>query len=351
MFKLDKILFIVLVLVFIPITVSAAVLYMDPSEATLGPGDTFTVALKLDTGANCINTVEANISFPQDKLKLVDFITGDSIINIWIDKPNEQNMEETNKKGMIYLAGGIPGGFCGRIPGDPGFSNIIGEAVFQIPSLTVGGDEPGEPVAKIDYLENTKAFINDGFGTLDKVVLKGAVLNISGTPSGTQKNWQQELKNDKIPPEQFVVELHRNEKMYDNKYYLIFYTTDKQTGVDHYEVIEEKPAVEKNIWQKIADKLSGYGEIKPEWKIAKIPYILEDQTLQSIIKVKAIDQAGNEQITEFIPPEAERQNTQNVSQKNLSLVLLIVVIVFGVITLCLIAYKLFKRKENKNEEE
>lgn len=321
---------------------------MDPADASFGPGDAYEVLIKLDTGANCINTVEANITFPQDKIKLVDFITGDSIINIWIDKPNSENMEAANQKGLIYLAGGIPGGFCGRIPGDPGYSNIIGKAVFQIPGLAVGD---GEPVAKLEFLDNSRVFINDGFGTQDKVVLKGAVLNISTAPAGTEKKWQSEINDDKTPPEQFIVELHRNEQMYDNKYYLIFYTTDKQTGVDRYEVIEEKPMLEKNIWQKIADKINNIKQATSEWKVAQIPYVLEDQTLRSVIKVRAIDRAGNEQLVEFIPPETEIKNVSNDSQKRLNLILLIVTIIVALIIAILVSYKIFRNKENKNAEE
>ena len=57
-------------------------------------------------------------------------------------------------------------------------------------------------------------------------------------------------------------------------HFLIFSTTDKQTGIDCYEIKE--------------------GE--KDWKKEKSPYLLEDQTLRSIIKVRAVDKAGNERI-------------------------------------------------------
>ena len=37
------------------------------------------------------------------------------------------------------------------------------------------------------------------------------------------------------------------------------------------------------------------------WKVGDSPYLLEDQSLKSIIKVRAIDKAGNERIVEIIP--------------------------------------------------
>ena len=35
------------------------------------------------------------------------------------------------------------------------------------------------------------------------------------------------------------------------------------------------------------------------WKEAATPYVLEDQSLKGIIKVRAVDKAGNERIAEY----------------------------------------------------
>ena len=38
-----------------------------------------------------------------------------------------------------------------------------------------------------------------------------------------------------------------------------------------------------------------------DWRIAEGPYLLEDQSLESIIKVKAVDKAGNERMAQYLP--------------------------------------------------
>ena len=38
-----------------------------------------------------------------------------------------------------------------------------------------------------------------------------------------------------------------------------------------------------------------------EWERAESPYLLKDQSLKSIIKVKAVDKAGNEKIVKVAP--------------------------------------------------
>ena len=51
--------------------------------------------------------------------------------------------------------------------------------------------------------------------------------------------------------------------------------------MDHYEVLKTQ--------------IRGAGV----WRIAKSPYLIGDGELRGIIKVKAVDKAGNEQIVEF----------------------------------------------------
>ena len=90
---------------------------------------------------------------------------------------------------------------------------------------------------------------------------------------------EKKLTEDKIPPEPFGILVLKDPQVFEGKYFITFNTQDKQTGIDHYEVKEGNK----------------------DWKIAESPYLLEDQKLQSIIKVKAIDKAGNERVVEFSP--------------------------------------------------
>ena len=84
--------------------------------------------------------------------------------------------------------------------------------------------------------------------------------------------WLRQLEKDTIPPEAFDIEIPQDPSIFEGKYFIIFSTIDKQTGLDYYEIKE--------------------GE--KDWQRGQSPYLLEDQRLESIIRVKAVDKAGNE---------------------------------------------------------
>ena len=247
----------------------AAVLYFDPAEGNYYQGDTFIVDLRIDAEEECVNTVEANLGFSQDILEAIDFSTGNSILSIWMASPF---IEQSS--GTISFIGGIPGGYCGVLPGDPGKSNLLGKIIFQVKKDPIQ-QEP--KITKVQFLDSSKVLLNDGSGTQAQVTLKDAVFTIlSGIPKVPLNQWQEELEKDTIPPESFEIEINKDPSIFDGKYFIAFQTQDKQSGIDYYEIQEGKR----------------------DWKRGDSPYLLEDQGRTSIIKVKAVDKAGNERIIE-----------------------------------------------------
>lgn len=252
-----------------------AVLYLEPSSGEYQPGDTFMVAVKIDTEGDCINAVEVNLAYDKDILQAVDFGRGESILNIWVKSP-----EISQEQGLVSFSGGIPGGYCGRLPGDPGQSNLLGKLIFQIKKLVEDGP------LQVKFLDTCQVLLNDGLGTPAKLTIRGATIKITGVrPLEVPKDeWQKELAEDTIPPEPFEIEIHRDSLIFDGKYFIVFSTTDKQTGIDFFEIKEGKR----------------------DWKKAESPYLLADQELKSIIKVKAVDKARNERIAEYLPEIAKK---------------------------------------------
>ena len=86
---------------------------------------------------------------------------------------------------------------------------------------------------------------------------------------------------DKESPESFVPEIAIDTFLFDKKWFLVFTTQDKGSGIDYYEVKETR-------WSII--------NIISKWNYAESPYILKDQQLKSCIFVKAFDKAGNEKV-------------------------------------------------------
>ncbi len=290
--------------VLFPTITSGAVLYLEPAEGEYQPADTFIVEIKIDTENQCINAVGVDLSFSQNIFKAIDFSQGESIINLWTETP-----QINQEAGNLSFSGGIPGGYCGRIPGDPGASNLLGKIIFRVPGMMVS--QLGIPLAQISFLENSQVLLNDGLGTKAELTLQGASFTIIDKSEAVKDEWREELKKDNIAPELFEIEVHQYPAIFEGKYFITFFTSDKQTGIDYYEVKEGSQ----------------------DWKKAESPYLLENQNLQSIIKVKAVDKAGNEGVAEYIP---------EFPKKLFPYWIIIVILIIGVV----IWYFITKQKRN-----
>jgi hypothetical protein len=328
-FKLKVLVFGLVFLIF-PVFVFGATLYLEPKEGEYKLGDHFGVKIRIDPEGECINTISVDLSFPNDILVLEGIDLGESIITIWVDKPSSFDIKKINETGKIHFSGGIPGGYCGRIPGDPGLTNMVAELRFYIPSMMVG--EVKEETEEIKILENSQVFLNDGKGTLAKLNFQNSKIKILPTAGGGLNEWREKLLNDTSPPEPFEIQIQKNPAIFDGKYFIVFYTTDKETGVDYYMVKE--------------------GE--REWKVAKSPYLLENQNLDEEIKVKAVDRAGNETIATLYPEKIKEKPKEIVPPKkevNLKKIIQISIISILVLVLIFVAALFIKRKLMSKKEK
>lgn len=287
---------VLLCMLFMADSVSAATLYIDPPRPTLNRGDAVTLSVRLDTNEaedECVNAVDGVITY-NEAINPVDISIGQSIFPIWIEQPVIDKENRT-----ITFAGGIPNGYCGRVEGDPRLTNTLLQIIFRAPGLTVGGGDVSA-VGTVSFKPETKAFLNDGFGTEAALQTLGAELTLNQVVGGTiVDEWRDVVAADEIPPEEFSITLEKDEYAFEKKYYIVFNTTDKQSGLSHYEVIEEP----------IEDtRLFTFGAATTVWTEARSPYVLNDQSLQSTIRVRAVDKAGNEYIATLAP-----QNAQSIS--------------------------------------
>lgn len=271
---------------------AAATLYIDPPRPTLNRGDAVTLSVRLDTdeaAGECINAIDGVITY-NEAINPVDLAIGQSILPVWVEQPRIDK-----EKRQITFAGGIPNGYCGRVEGDPKLTNTILQLVFRAPGLTVGGGESSS-LGTVTFLPETKAYLNDGFGTEANLQTIGAELTLNQVV-GTEivDEWRDAVAADEIPPEEFSITLERDEFAFEQQYYIVFNTTDKQSGLSHYEVIEELP-------EEV--RLFSFGAATAPWLETRSPYILKDQTLRSTIRVRALDKAGNEYVATLAPQNA-----------------------------------------------
>jgi len=261
---------------------SAATLYLDPESNTYHPGDTFVVAVRLDANGECVNVVSADIAYPKELLRASAFSQGESILTLWTETPKIDAA-----LGRVTFTGGVPGGYCGRIAGDPGYANIIGKIIFSVPGTTPSGVLP-----PIEILPSSQVLLADGHGTPASLALRKAVFTIASSTGPIVNEWLDELRSDTTPPESFSIDLHRSDGTAQGKYFVVFQTTDKQSGVAKYELIERDKDRPEYI----------HGErTRAVWRPVESPYVLTDQTLNSTIVVRAIDNAGQIREESFLP--------------------------------------------------
>jgi hypothetical protein len=316
--------FLILFLITIPSAASAASLYIDPAVSELLRGESITMAVRLDTdeaAGECINAVDAVISYP-DNIEPVDVSIGSSIFSMWVERPTINKADRT-----ITFAGGIPNGYCGRVAGDPRLTNVLTEVIFRSPGFVVGKSQTDSNVAEITFSSESTAYLNDGRGTKADLNTYGARITLnSAGGSGVNNQWRDKVNNDNIPPEEFSIFLEQRD--ISNDYYVVFNTTDKQTGIASYQIMEE-PLTQFGSFQ--------WGRADAPWEDVQSPYTLQDQSLNSIIRVRAIDKAGNEYIANLIPDESlrtfsgERLLTYVLVAFGAVLVIIVTVVVFSIV--------------------
>ena len=334
----------------IPTAIWAATLYLIPQSQTIYQGDTFLVEVRLDSEEERVNATQVNLNLPMDLLEIVDFSKGGSIFTFWIEEPNL-------KGNIISFVGGVPGGFEGdgligkisflakeigkaKVDFREDSKVLYGEGLLAELSFLEGNYEiikkPKElplissnthpdqdkwytgttlhlhwdliegaeysfllskdPLAEPDEIPDRPEGELIWIGDMEYPNLEDGIYYFSLKQKLPGENWSQKITFramiDSTRPEEFRPEIGEDPSIFEGKYFLSFATTDKTSGIDYYEILE----IDERGFKRGTKK-------EAEWKMGESPYLLEDQSLQSIIKVKAVDKAGNEKIAEIIPPE------------------------------------------------
>ena len=265
-------------MVLIPAGVFAVSVSLEPAQTSVSPGQSFEVDINIDTGSDCINAAEIAVGFDTAVLQISDFSRGGSILTLWTEFPNDNAIDEANRTGVLRFSGGIPGGFCSHLMRGNGNPRTLAKMEFAAPGIAVSNDAPN--VSAIKILDKSRVYLNDGLGTDKTLTASEAQVLFDNASPKNQSAWNLTLRGDKIPPENFSVDIQRDENLFDGKYFVVFFTADKQSGLDYYEV-KETP-----LSNTRPDNNS-------KWEKTESPYILKDQTLQSVVSIRAIDKAGN----------------------------------------------------------
>lgn len=228
-------------------------------------GDEFLVDVSLDTDES-INVVAGTIVLPTQMLELEDIRDGNSVVSFWIERPDGSITESSGVK-KIRFAGLIPGGFVGH-----------GGLLFSIRLLA---KYQGSGTITVDGATTLRS---DGEGSpASLTVIPFPFFIAEGTPGSARKIAHPQ---DVDPPESFEPFVTRDPALFEGKYFLVFTTQDKTSGIAYYAVAESP-----------SKKLPS----ADDWKRAQSPYVLTDQELKSYLYVKAVDRAGHERIATLRP--------------------------------------------------
>lgn len=232
----------------------AAEIGLDASQPIFHVSETFSVNLWLDTQGESVNAVEGAITFDPAKLEFKEASDGNSLINFWIEKSDTR------------FSGIIPGGYTGK--------GMLLKFFFQ----------PLQEGNATLTAESIRVLRNDGQGT--EVETKMLPLEMNIVPAGSGADSGIVLPQDQDLPEPFDPEISKNPKAFDGNYFLVFGTQDKGSGINHYEVQEGN---------------------RP-YETAKSPYLLKNQGMSEPIRVKAVDQAGNERVESLKSDSSKSKN-------------------------------------------
>lgn len=250
---------ILLILLFISPGVSlAAQISFHTDKNSFSQKESFLVDVWLDPQKDSVNAVEGSITYPSQIFELKEIRDGNSVINFWVERPHQDGT------GKISFSGITTGGFTGE-------KKFLFSFILEAKAQGVG---------KLDW-SNLQILKNDGLGT--KISTTGVPLTLTVTSAVTNAPTDLNVA-DTNPPEDFNAYVANDASIYDGQHFLVFSTTDKGSGIDHF-LVRESPWYTWGLGGK--------------YQVAVSPYLLHDQTLKSKITIKAIDKSQNERIVKL----------------------------------------------------
>ena len=286
-------------MIFLPSSVLASSVYIQTNHSEFFEGDTIMFSVQIDSEGKNINAVEGEVllDYAADEASLIDINTAGSKFSLW---PNKPFPSESNTS--ISFVGGSPGNLMSK-------DAIVFNLVLKLQKT---GQITLSP-------NNIGVYLNDGKGSKDEVSAKDLIINVLPKKSDAQPadDWSTIILNDKTAPESFEIALGKDPSIFDNQYFISFFTADAESGsgVAYYEVREgEKDFVR-----------------------AESPYLLQDQSLKNLIKVKAIDKAGNERVVKM----------SATLYKTLSFWIMVGIVLVVII---IIVWMIINKIKNKNEK-
>lgn len=237
------------------------------SKNSIGIMEEFYVDVMLDTEGQTINGIEGTVNVIGDNLRFVRAENGKSFIDLWVLSPKETDLNQ------IKFAGVSSTNFQGVIDPFNQEKNMPG----IVTRLYFTANKPGESQF---ILSGTSVTLSNGKGTRMDLSTAYSPLLIESRLEGIINK----IKDTSKP--ELKAQVIQNINLFDNQHTLIFKANDKDSGI-------------KKVLIREGNR---------EWREITSPYLLEDQTRQSQIVIKAINFSNLERIVK-INPESFKKNS------------------------------------------
>lgn len=273
----------------------AATLGVVVNNAAPDIGQPIRVDVPLDTQGDDANAIQAQILFPASQFTLRSINDGASPVSFWIEPPAEV------ASGVVAFSGIVPGGFQGAA------SSVV--SLWLMPTTSGAG---------VISLGNVQVLRNDGAATPITTATGTAEVDVSTIVASSTHTRPVSF----ITPQPFTPVITQDPNIFGGKYFLVFSTTDKGSGIAYYQVLETQAG---------------------SWQTATSPYLLQDQSLESDIYVRAVDNAGN-----FIVAKLPAQHPVSLTHPSGSGVSWVVALAIILVLLCFLAFfAIARRRRNR----
>lgn len=253
----------------IPASAFGAAVSFEPASLVANQAKPFAATVVLNTEGQSINAIDGTVLIAPELGNDITVSDSGSVVTYWVERPEWNPGTRT-----VTFSGTIPGGYNGQ-------AGILFTLIFPARN--------GEPVENAAVIMQVNSYLNDGLGTPARIIGSQFSLVSDGSananPEITEQLYLDTSKADNVPPEVFSPQLARDDSMFEGRWFISFSTTDKQSGISHYEIQETRSGrLHASRWQR-----------------AESPYLLQDQELHSFIYVVAIDRQGNERMIKVYP--------------------------------------------------
>ena len=241
----------------VPSISSAATLYFDPQERTVGRETPFQIAVLIDAPV-AVNAFDVAVRIPEGLIP-IQTSDGGSLINFWIDAPR---FDVSTR--ILHFSGIVPGGFVG--------------SGARLMTISLRAAHTG--VAHISFDATTQVRRNTADAAREPLTLRSLALLV--------QDGRENIENpipDTEPPLPFVPAIIHDASIERGAPLLVFATQDMGSGIVQYDVAES------------LDRDPAFAT----WIRADSPYRIHDTSLSSWLFVRATDAMGNTR-TETVQP-------------------------------------------------